>query len=440
MNYYNEFDKNAVAWLRELIKLGAIPDGEVDERSIEDVRAEDLKGFVQCHFFAGIAGWPEALRRAGVPATRPLWTGSCPCQDFSCAGKQEGFEGKRDLWPAFFNLIKECRPERVFGEQVKNAVRHGWLDRLYADLETAGYACGSAVLGAHSAGADHIRQRIYWMADSGIGACKRYTGSVSGAQAAVGCENRKEYGDCVVGSSDGSHCEPIGLADAQHAERRPERPEHTEPHGRDGLGGSGVSCGLADAERDGWNERRAEREGLGGSAAPVGRSAVGGVGNAAGDDQRRDSVSGTHGEGVPTGGSGGVGKLGEPSQPGLQGHSGDVADGDEPGRLGTLAAGPASETGFARNFWAGATPHLCKDGKWRRYEDAIFPLVGRFKPGVQPMADEPARAVGHCGDPRLAEYADQTAEARVMRLKGYGNAICVDTAVLFIEACEDVLK
>jgi len=27
-----------------------------------------------------------------------------------------------------------------------------------------------------------------------------------------------------------------------------------------------------------------------------------------------------------------------------------------------------------------------------------------------------------------------------MRLKGYGNAICVDTAVMFIETCEDILK
>lgn len=90
MNYYNEFDPNAAAWLRELIAMKAIPDGEVDERSITDVSAGDLKGFTQCHFFAGIGGWSLALERAGVPATRPVWTGSCPCQDFSCAGKQKG--------------------------------------------------------------------------------------------------------------------------------------------------------------------------------------------------------------------------------------------------------------------------------------------------------------------------------------------------------------
>jgi len=54
----------------------------------------------------------------------------------------------------------------VFGEQVEAAVGFGWLDRLSADLEAEGYAVGSCVLGAHSAGADHQRQRLYWVADA----------------------------------------------------------------------------------------------------------------------------------------------------------------------------------------------------------------------------------------------------------------------------------
>lgn len=162
MNYYNEFDPNAAAWLRELIAGGLIPPGEVDERSIADVTPDDLRGFTQCHFFAGIAGWSYALQLAGWNANRPVWTGSCPCQAFSTAGKQKGFADERDLWPTFFNLIKECRPEYVFGEQVENAIKHGWLDRVYRDMEAEGYSCGSVVLGAHSIGAPHQRQRLYW--------------------------------------------------------------------------------------------------------------------------------------------------------------------------------------------------------------------------------------------------------------------------------------
>ena len=139
--YYNEFDPFAAQWLRELIKCGFIADGEVDERSITEVKADDLKEFTQCHFFAGIGGWSYALRLAGVPDDARLWTGSCPCQAFSVAGKQKGFKDERHLWPVFSNLINQCKPSIVFGEQVETAIKHGWLDLVQDDLERYGYAC-----------------------------------------------------------------------------------------------------------------------------------------------------------------------------------------------------------------------------------------------------------------------------------------------------------
>ena len=118
MNYYNEFDKFAANWLRELIKAGLIPDGHVDDRDIKDVMPNDLKGYVQHHFFAGIGGWPLALHLAGWGATRPVWTGSCPCQPLSVAGKGEGEKDERHIWPEFHRLIGQCKPPTVFGEQV----------------------------------------------------------------------------------------------------------------------------------------------------------------------------------------------------------------------------------------------------------------------------------------------------------------------------------
>lgn len=162
MNYYNEFDKNAAEWLRELIAEKLIPYGDVDERSITDIRADDFRGYTQCHFFAGIGGWSLALQLAGWPEDRPVWTGSCPCQPYSTAGKQQGNKDERDLWPEFFRLIKQCKPEFVFGEQVENAIRHGWLDRVYSDLEGEAYTVGASVLGAHSVGSPHRRYRLYW--------------------------------------------------------------------------------------------------------------------------------------------------------------------------------------------------------------------------------------------------------------------------------------
>lgn len=168
MNYYNENDPFAAQWLRNLIAAGLIASGDVDERSITEVRADDLKSYTQCHFFAGIGGWSYALRLAGWPDERPVWTGSCPCQPFSSAGNRKGKGDERHLWPVWFNLIRECRPATIFGEQVSSAIAHGWLDDVYQGLEGEGYAVGSAVLPACSVGAPHKRDRLWFVADSKV--------------------------------------------------------------------------------------------------------------------------------------------------------------------------------------------------------------------------------------------------------------------------------
>jgi DNA (cytosine-5)-methyltransferase 1 len=164
--YYNENDRHAAAWLRALMSEGLIAEGVVDERSIKDVPPNDLRGFDQCHFFAGIGGWSRALRLAGWPDDRPVWTGSCPCQSFSNLGKQLGFSDPRHLWPEMFRLIAERRPAAFFGEQVADAIRFGWLDLVAGDLERADYAVGAAVFPAAAVGAPHQRDRLYFVADS----------------------------------------------------------------------------------------------------------------------------------------------------------------------------------------------------------------------------------------------------------------------------------
>ncbi|HEY8355268.1 MAG TPA: DNA cytosine methyltransferase, partial [Methylophilaceae bacterium] len=166
MNYYNEFDPYAAAWLRNLIAEKLIPYGVVDERSIEDVAPSDLAGFTQCHFFAGIAGWSLALSLAGFPDDYPIWTGSCPCQPFSTAGEGKGFDDERHLWPAFHWLIQQCRPARVVGEQVASKIADPWIDLVSADLEALGYAFGAVAFPSASVGAPHIRDRTYWVADA----------------------------------------------------------------------------------------------------------------------------------------------------------------------------------------------------------------------------------------------------------------------------------
>ena len=169
MNYYNENDPDAAAWLAQLVADRHVPAGIVDTRSIVDVAASDLAGFTQCHFFAGIGGWSLALRRAGWPDDRPVWSGSCPCQPFSVAGKGAGVADVRHLWPEWFRLIAERTPDTVFGEQVADGGGLTWFDIVSSDLEATGHAVGAADSCAASVGAPHIRQRLYFvaMADGG---------------------------------------------------------------------------------------------------------------------------------------------------------------------------------------------------------------------------------------------------------------------------------
>lgn len=163
--YYNEIDDYAADWIENLIALGAVAPGIVDRRSIVDVRPDDLRGFRQAHFFAGVAVWSYALRRAGVSDDTALWTGSCPCQPFSAAGAGGGLDDERHLWPHWFHLILGARPPRIYGEQVASKDGLGWLDLVSADLEGSGYSIWTVDTCSAGSGAPHIRQRLQFCAD-----------------------------------------------------------------------------------------------------------------------------------------------------------------------------------------------------------------------------------------------------------------------------------
>lgn len=374
MHYFNEFDPSAAAWLRELMAEGLIPKGIVDERSITEVRPEDLAGFSQCHFFAGIGGWSLALRLAGWPDDRPCWTGSCPCQPYSAAGKGLGDADPRNLWPEFFRLIRKRRPECVFGEQVESAIRHGWLDGVSADLEGEGYAVGAVVLGAHSVGSPHIRQRLFWVADAGGDECRA----------------RRDGG-----ADAGRTAQPAGL-------RTSGRLAHT-----DGTeSGSGqLRLHAIGGSSDGDAEHTTSDGRLEGRAGADGRS---------------------------TSSRCGSGGLVYPGRTGPQGHAGDGDDGDEPRRDGADAAGHAAEAGGVD--WSDSRIIVCRDGKARRIptQPSLFPLahgvsgrVAVVRPGVE-------------GEPAVQAEGDVRYVSRVAALRGAGNAIVPEAAAEFIRAFVEV--
>ena len=205
---YTDNDPFVCEWLRELVGRGHLGLGRVVEHDIRDLG----EAAPTLHAFCGIGGWPLALDYAGWPRDAPVWTGSCPCQPFSTAGRRKGTDDERHLWPAWRDLIEEHRPPVIFGEQVASPDGRSWLAAVQTDLEALGYSFGAADLCAAGVGAPHLRQRLYFVAIAdgerreGIRLHLRQRGSLASMPEATRRSQAGLVGDAAGGAGDGGIC------------------------------------------------------------------------------------------------------------------------------------------------------------------------------------------------------------------------------------------
>jgi len=114
--------------------------------------------------------WPDVpiyndVRSLDYEGSVDVICGGFPCQPFSTAGKQEGKEDDRYLWPAMLDLVRKHRPGWFLGENVTGIVGMA-LDDVLADLEREAYTTRTFIIPACAVNAPHRRDRVWIVANS----------------------------------------------------------------------------------------------------------------------------------------------------------------------------------------------------------------------------------------------------------------------------------
>jgi len=399
--YYNEIDPAAAEWLRQLIKLGAIAPGNVDERSIVDVPTVELEPYCQLHFFAGIGVWSYSLRQAGWPDDRPIVTGSCPCQPFSSAGKRKGAGDERDLWWAMFWHCQQLRPQTIIGEQVASKDGLIWWDVVQSDLEGEDYAATAFDLCAAGIGAPHIRQRLFWVAVANGSRLERARSPQPTGRKHEAVSVRSVETSSLADASSQRRQQITGSSFSDEAANGRTGRDECEPNANHLIASDGENS-ESDIMADTTSNRCI------------------GEGEAGTTEKGLQPEPGTSRK-LSTG-SEGRSNFGSMDNPDSRGWNGSQAIAQQAGRRQPENA----------SFWDDAEWLPCADGKARPAKRGAFPLAH----GV-------AADLVCSGD--ISPSADQviqtevTSEARTMRLRGYGNAIVAPLAIAFIEAVMEAI-
>lgn len=199
----------------------------------ECLRGRDARGICYVEREAAAAASLVASMDAGWLHPAPVWSDLAtfdgrpwrgrihclasgdPCQGNSVAGKGLGADDPRFLIPQVLRIVGECRPYRLFRENVTGNAA-GQLDALVAPLEDMGYRVAAGIFSSGRTGNSHGRERLIVMADreGGDGRLSVSAGRDDGPDPA------RSSGTVAMADADGARCAPPGCGPAFEAARQ----------------------------------------------------------------------------------------------------------------------------------------------------------------------------------------------------------------------------
>lgn len=179
-------------------------------------------------------------------------TAGYPCQPFSTAGRRQGTDDPRHLWPWVADAIRTVRPRLVVLENVAGHLVLGF-DAVLADLAEMGMSARWGIVRASDAGAPHRRERLFVVAYATVadGRAAQLDGVAASCRPAA--ESGERHSDAAA-HADGTRSqgtEPAGRC------KLPARcvavdADGTARHGRTGLSGAAERTGLANGGAVCW--------------------------------------------------------------------------------------------------------------------------------------------------------------------------------------------
>ncbi|MBE8634335.1 DNA cytosine methyltransferase, partial [Salmonella enterica] len=238
------------------------------------------------------------------------------------------------LWPTWFDLVSQCRPHVIFGEQVASKDGLAWFDAVQLNLEEAEYAVAVVDLCAAGIGAPHIRQRLFWVADADSQCLE--------TPVECGERGRIEFAN---------GCSLIGVDYASSERRDAGRNRDYSGYVRFQSGAIVENGRLAHTDNDsrerrlsGWQDSQREVvNGSSGCGSTDSRLAYA-------DNEQRPLT-------LPARGYEDISRQWNKNSEAIAGFSSD------------------SGTSPVNGFWRGADWLFCRDGKWRAVEPGLKPLV-----------------------------------------------------------------